>query len=84
MARKYDGTNYGGYHLLTNNCKDYTQEILSAGDFDDTFVKSAAINSIAMSPIGYYYNLLATNTRGRIFRGEIKIVLGPLRVAELR
>ena len=78
LAREYEGTNYGGYHLLINNCKHYIQELLSVGDFDDTFVKSAAIGSVAMSPIGYYYKFMAANTTEKISRGEIKIVLGPL------
>jgi hypothetical protein len=84
LAEEYDGTNYGGYLFLTNNCKDYVKEILSAGEFENGFIESAAKGSVALSPIGYYHSLSIAETRGRIIRDKVKIVLGPLRTVQCR
>ncbi len=81
LARNYEGTNYGGYNLFTNNCLHYAKEILTAGKFENEIQQAFANNSHTIIPRDFHSTLeigLAVGTiKGAI--DYVKKALGKIR-----
>ena len=74
LAKSYDQTNYGGYNFFTNNCNHYAKEILTAGDFEDSTVQSAAQKMPGMIPRTYRKVLEFVNDLKKLWKGILKYV----------
>ena len=57
LALDYDGSDYGGYFLPTNNCLHYVKEILSAGTFDDQDAQIYVSASLDIIPTVFHLDL---------------------------
>ena len=53
LAKRYDGTDYGGYCLLTNNCLHYVKELLRKGT-PNSMLYSLAFTRLTIVPIVFY------------------------------
>mgnify|MGYP005768092351 FL=1 len=52
-AESFEGTNYGGYNLLVNNCLHYIKNVLGAGFIFDTAIENVINNSDVIEPKGF-------------------------------
>lgn len=50
IAQRYDGTNYSGYHFFKNNCLDYVQEVMHAGQCSSYWVEKQMQTSKQIVP----------------------------------
>lgn len=53
LAEDYEGSNYGGYNFLTNNCLHYVKEILKSGFAYDSRIENVLENSQVIEPKGF-------------------------------
>ena len=53
LAVHYEGSNYGGYNLLTNNCLHYIKEILKSGFAYDSRIENVLETSQVIEPKGF-------------------------------
>ena len=53
LATNYEGSNYGGYNLLTNNCLHYIKEILKSGFAYDSRIENVLETSQVIEPKGF-------------------------------
>lgn len=59
MAEQYEGTNYGEYNLITNNCLTYVRDILKEGYAFDYRIRNVINNSSAIAPRAFLQDLLS-------------------------
>ena len=59
MAEQYEGTNYGEYNLITNNCLTYVRDILKEGYASDSRIRNVINNSSALAPRAFLQDLLS-------------------------
>lgn len=59
IAEQYEGTNYGGYDVITNNCLTYVRDILKEGYACDYRIRNVINNSSAIAPRAFLQDLLS-------------------------
>ena len=72
LAKEYNGTNYGGYKVMKNNCLHYVKELLQAGS-PDSYRTRININNPTIVPIEYLNALKNTNTLASIYKTYKKV-----------
>ena len=64
LAQSYNGSNYGGYNLFSNNCLHYVKELLKAGSPEKPWF-NLAINGREIRPMSFYKSLVRAQSIGK-------------------
>ena len=64
LAQSYNGSNYGGYNLFSNNCLHYVKELLKNGAPEKSWFDTV-INNYEICPMSFYQELLRAQVIGK-------------------